>query len=194
MKEVKTIIDKEFIKIESPYNRAFITKARQIQGKWNSPYWVFPLRNKEYVINALIDIYGDCGNLSDVEIPRVEVTLDLNKYPYDCCIKIDTLVIAERKSRDENVILSSDVIVMQGGFEESGGSAKYPNIKPLNGTVLRVNNVPKTVAERVKNLEGITIKEINDITSNIDDKETLLKEKERLLKRLKEIDSLLNEN
>ena len=180
MKEVKTIIDKEFIKIESPYNRAFITKARQIQGKWNSPYWVFPLRNKEYVINALIDIYGDCGNLSDVEIPRVEVTLDLNKYPYDCCIK--------------NVILSSDVIVMQGGFEESGGSAKYPNIKPLNGTVLRVNNVPKTVAERVKNLEGITIKEINDITSNIDDKETLLKEKERLLKRLKEIDSLLNEN
>lgn len=187
MKSIKTIIDGKFIKVESPYNRAFIAKARQIQGKWNSPYWVFPLKNKKYIVNALIDIYGDCGNLSDEYIPYVEVTLDLDKYPYNHCIKIDTLVIAERPSRDASVVLSPNVTVVQGDFEKSGGSAKYPCIEPLDGTILKVDNVPLVVAERAKDLDGITI--INQDKSN---REILLEERERLVKRLKEIDNLLN--
>lgn len=42
MKTVKTIIDGKFIKVESPYNPVFIRKARQIQGRWDKPYWIFP--------------------------------------------------------------------------------------------------------------------------------------------------------
>lgn len=40
MKTVKTIIDGKFIKVESPYNPVFIRKARQIQGRWDKPYWI----------------------------------------------------------------------------------------------------------------------------------------------------------
>lgn len=191
MKTVKTIIDGKFIKVESPYNPVFIRKARQIQGKWNSPYWVFPLKNKKYIVNALIDIYGDCGNLSDEYIPYVEVTLDLDKYPYNHCIKIDTLVIAERPSRDASVVLSPNVTVVQGDFEKSGGSAKYPCIEPLDGTILKVDNVPLVVAERARDLKGITIKEIRSAAGDTVDRVALLEEKERLLKRIKEIDSLI---
>lgn len=158
MKTVKTIIDGKFIKVESPYNPVFIRKARQIQGRWDKPYWIFPLKNKEYVINVLLDAYGDCGKLSDGEIPCIEVTLDMDKYPFNRYITIDTLIIAERPSRDKDVILSPNVLVIQGGFEKSGGSVKYPCIEPLDGTILQVENVPLVVAERAKNLNGITIK------------------------------------
>lgn len=50
-----------------------------------------------------------------------------------------------------------------------------------------MENVPLVVAERAKDLDGITI--INQDKSN---REILLEERERLVKRLKEIDNLLN--
>lgn len=192
MKTVKTIIDGKFIKVESPYNPVFVRKARQIQGRWDKPYWIFPLKNKEYVINVLLDAYGDCGKLSDGEIPCIEATLDMDKYPFNRYITIDTLIVAERPSRDKDVILSPNVLVVQGGFEKSGGSAKYPCIKPLDGTILQVENVPLVVAERAKNLNGITIKKAGCADNSTNNRKTLLEEKEKLLKRLEEIDNLLN--
>ena len=186
MKTVKTIIDGKFIKVESPYNPVFIRKARQIQGRWDKPYWIFPLKNKEYVINVLLDAYGDCGSLSE-NIPCVDVIIDMDKYPCGCYLKIDTLIVAERPSRDADVILSPKALVMQGGFEKSGGSVKNPYVDALDGTIIKVENVPLVVAERAKDLDGITI--INQDKSN---REILLEERERLVKRLKEIDNLLN--
>lgn len=117
MKTVKTIIGGKFIKVESPYNPVFIRKARQIQGRWDKPYWIFPLKNKEYVINALLASYGECGSLSE-NIPCVDVIIDMDKYPCGCYLKIDTLIVAERPSRDAEVILSPKALVMQGGFEK----------------------------------------------------------------------------
>lgn len=194
MEKVKTIIEGNIIKVESSYNIEFINKARQMQGKWEKPFWIFPLKNKKYVIEALINFYGDCGNLSSEEITYSEVTLDLDKYPYDNCIRIDKLIIAERPSRDRGVVLSSNVLVMQGGFEKSGGSAKYPNIQPFDGTILRVDNVPMVIAEKINNLDGVvTIKKVSCIRNNTDDKKALLEEKERLLKRLNEINLMLSE-
>lgn len=191
MKTVKTIIGGKFIKVESPYNPVFIRKARQIQGRWDKPYWIFPLKNKEYVINVLLDAYGDCGKLSDGDIPCVDVIIDMDKYPCGCYLKIDTLIVAERPSRDADVILSPKALVMQGGFEKSGGSVKNPCIDALNGTIIKVENIPLVIAERVKDLDGITI--INrDENKDKNNREFLLEEREKLVKRIKEIDTLLN--
>jgi hypothetical protein len=190
-KYIETVIDGNFIKVKSPYNRAFIKKARQIQGEWEKPYWIFPLKNKEYVINALLASYGECGSLSE-NIPCVDVIIDMDKYPCGCYLKIDTLIVAERPSRDADVILSPKALVMQGGFEKSGGSVKNPCIDALDGTIIKVENVPLIVAERVKDLDGITI--INrDENKDKNNREFLLEERERLVKRLEEIDTLLNE-
>lgn len=145
------------------------------------------IKNKEYVINVLLDAYGDCGKLSDEDIPCVDVIIDMDKYPCSCYLKIDTLIVAERPSRDADVILSPKALVMQGGFEKSGGSVKNPYVNALDGTIIKVENVPLVVAERAKDLDGITI--INQDKSN---REILLEERERLLKRLEEIEILLN--
>lgn len=192
IKTVTTIIDGNLIKVKSPFSSFFVTRAKQIQGEWKKPYWIFPLKNKEYVINALLDIYGDCNELSDKEIPCVDVILDMDKYPWGHYIKIDKFVVAERPARNADVILSPKALVIKGGFEESGGSVKNPCIDVLDGTIIKVENIPLVVAERAKNLDGITIKEINH-DENKNNKESLLEERERLVKRLEEIDTLLNE-
>ena len=57
--------------------------------------------------------------------------------------------------------------------------------------ILKVENIPLVIAERVKDLDGITI--INrDENKDKNNREFLLEEREKLVKRIKEIDTLLN--
>ena len=54
-----------------------------------------------------------------------------------------------------------------------------------------MENIPLVIAERVKDLDGITI--INrDENKDKNNREFLLEEREKLVKRIKEIDTLLN--
>lgn len=46
-KRVELLIENEFIKVNSPYNSLFIKRAKEIGGKWESPYWKFKLENKK---------------------------------------------------------------------------------------------------------------------------------------------------
>ena len=39
---MKVKIEDEKIYVISDYNKEFIKRARYLQGKWESPYWVFP--------------------------------------------------------------------------------------------------------------------------------------------------------
>lgn len=55
-----------------------------------------------------------------------------------------------------------------------------------------MENVPLVVAERAKNLNGITIKKAGCADNSTNNRKTLLEEKEKLLKRLEEIEILLN--
>lgn len=76
-------------------------------------------------------------------------------------------------------------------MKKSGGSVKNPCIDALNGTIIKVENIPLVIAERVKDLDGITI--INrDENKDKNNREFLLEEREKLVKRIKEIDTLLN--
>lgn len=71
-------VENEKIKVNSPYNKSFVAGAKQIQGKWNAPCWVFPEENKEAVKALLIEYYGECGELGAVS--TVTVDLDLDTY------------------------------------------------------------------------------------------------------------------
>ena len=55
---MKVTVENETIKVNSPYNKSFVAGAKQIQGKWNAPCWVFPEENKEAVKALLIECYG----------------------------------------------------------------------------------------------------------------------------------------
>ena len=185
---MKIKIEDGKIYVKSEYNKAFISKARYIQGKWESPYWVFPEDNREEVKELLIDTYGEADILEDDEQQKVTVEINLEVYK-DAKgarneYRLDNILLASRRSRDSYVKLADNVMVIQGGFKESGGSRNNPTINPEDNTILRVKNVPLSSYEKVKDEDGIRLISGVDIIA-------LTKEKDRLLARIAEIDSIL---
>lgn len=183
---MKTIIENGKIKVQSEYNRDFITRAKSIQGKWNSPYWVFPEENINELREILLDIYGECGELAD-EVP-VTVTVDLNldDYDYGADIKIGGVTVVRRRYRDSDVIYSDNVMLISGGFPSSGGSMKNPRVNPDKGTIIRVKDIPERLYEKIKDMDGVTLYKMPD-------KAALIEERDRLLARLAELNALIGD-
>lgn len=131
-------------------------------------------------------MYGECGDLQD-DIARVTVELNLDEYDYDNHdgVKIGDITVAIRTGRDQAVRLSSNTMLISGGFPESGGSAKYPAVDAEKGTVIRVKNIPEILYEKIKNNSGVRL------IDNSIDTDALAAEKEKLLARIAEIDSIL---
>ena len=172
---MKVTVENEKIKVNSPYNKSFVAGAKQIQGKWNAPCWVFPEENKEAVKALLIECYGECGELGAVSTVTVDIDLDTYTEGYED---------GERLYRDREVIFSDNAMLISGGFATSGGSAKNPRISADEGTIVRVKGVPETIYSKIKDHEGVKL--VSDI-----DVESLKAEREKLLKRIAEIDGLL---
>ena len=181
---MKTIIENGQIKVKSEYSKDFIKGAKMIQGKWNSPYWCFPEENADEVRELLLDVYGECGELSEGNEAVVTVELDLDEYTdVSDCVRIGSMTVASRPGRDYMVKLNDNTMCIKGGFPESGGSVKNPRVCPEDGTVLRVKNVPVKLYERIKDMAGVSLVNV--------DRTKLLEERERLIARLAEIDDLL---
>lgn len=184
---MKTIIENGKIKVQSDYNREFITRAKTIQGRWSSPYWVFPEENKEEVKALLLDVYGECGDLSDEAPVTVTVEIDCDKYPHISeAVMLGSFAAVKRWHRDREVSFADNVMLIKGGFPESGGSMKNPRVYPEQGTVIRVKDIPMGIYEKIRDCDGVTLvsKPVN---------EELIKEREALLKRLAELNALLGD-
>lgn len=176
---MKVTVENETIKVNSPYNKSFVAGAKQIQGKWNAPCWVFPEENKEAVKALLIECYGECGELGAVSTVTVDLDLDTYTEGYeDGEIRVGSIVVLKRLYRDREVIFSDNAMLINGGF------AKSPRIAADKNTIVRVKGVPGTIYSKIKDHEGVKL--VSDI-----DVESLKVEREKLLKRLAEIDSLL---
>lgn len=175
------------VKVQSDYNRKFVAKAHELQGKWESPYWTFPEENEELVRDALLSIYGEDGRVH----ATVTVDLDLDKYEYDRSIKIGSIVIARREYRDSSVYVDKRAVVLQGGFCSSGGSRNRPAVTHKEGTVLRIKDIPLAIYEGIKGLAGVTKVDLDADENKAEKKASLEREREALVKRLNEINEQL---
>lgn len=178
---MEIIRENNLIKVKSAYNADFVKKAHELNGKWEKPYWVFSEDTSDVLNDTLVEIYGEGFE----EVPRVTVEIDLDTFIGDdeaSEIRVGGASIAYRPSRDARVRLVGDTFVKAGGFLESGGSARYPKVTWEPGTVL-VAKVPETV---------IDAPGVKAIDSAIDRKSKLEAEKEQLLKRIAEIDAMLD--
>ena len=104
-----------------------------------------------------------------------------------------TLVM--RKYRDSAPLLDKIVVLIKGGFSDSGGSRNNPSLNFYDNTILQIDDVPEHLYIRI--LEEYNLKNNNDIIYTIKNNkdnyiDELVKEKEKLLKRLSEIDDILN--
>jgi len=126
--------------VSSPFHPDFVEGARGLNGKWNGgqTQWEFDPRDEARVRKLMVKVYGTDGS-DNPELADVTVVLDAHtKNPFFAYGR----EVAVRKGRDSRVTLGYGVIVIDGKFPASCGSAKYPGLIS-NGTVtLEVRDVP----------------------------------------------------
>ncbi|AIY85276.1 hypothetical protein U729_3189 (plasmid) [Clostridium baratii str. Sullivan] len=149
---VKTREENGYLYTLTDYSYPFIKKARSLNGNWTGSEWKFKLENKEYVLKALRDIFGEDGTN---EIERVDMLIDLKKYVeakypngIDDEIDIFNVSVVRRPARDSNVKMVNNCIVTNGNFESRGGSRANPRIGDIEGIELKLSNIPKSIVEK----------------------------------------------
>lgn len=150
---MKVIIENKEIKVESPYNRDFIARAKQIQGRWSSPYWIFPEENREEIKELLIECYGECDILynSSDELNTVTLEINLDKYREEKGeLKLGSMVLLSRPLRDRSVSFAPNVMLIKGGFAKSGGSWKNPRLQANAGTIIRAKKFQKSSTAKLR--------------------------------------------
>ena len=184
---MKTKIENGKIYVQSDYNRDYISRAKGLQGKWSSPYWVFPEENIDELRELLLDVYGECGDLAEEAPVTVTVDLDLDEYKHvGAEVTIGSFVAVRRRYRDSDVIYADNVMLVKGGFPSSGGSVKNPRVYPDSGTVIRVKDIPVKLYEQIKDEAGVSLYKAPDNAA-------LIEERDKLLARLAELNALIGD-
>lgn len=134
----------------TPYLPILPRKMKDLGGMWDADrqHWSFDARDEGRVRQLCIALFGTDGSeapyLVDVQIRQGGALRPLGSQELWCCGR----KIAWRPSRDGEVRLGEKVILIAGGFPYSGGSARYPEVAPKEGTVLEVRDVPRPLAEQ----------------------------------------------
>lgn len=63
---VKIIRTNTKLKVESDFSKDFVTQAKTIKGRWEKPYWVFPVEQEKRLREILMEVYGEDGSSKEV--------------------------------------------------------------------------------------------------------------------------------
>ena len=69
---VKVIKSNSKIKVESDFSKDFVTQAKTIKGRWEKPYWVFPVEQEKRLREILMEVYGEDGSSEEVRSGKVD--------------------------------------------------------------------------------------------------------------------------
>ena len=186
-------IEDGIIKIITPYNKEFVNKMHGVNGaKWNrsESCWEAPEETIDDVREILKDVYG-YSDVDSNETIKVKLTITEQYYHEERCADVTAFgkILAHAYGRDSGAEIGRDDVTLVKGSIESGGSVKNWTSRVTEGSVFTLYNVNKNIYEkdlnRVKEWANV---EIIEKTNN---REKLLEEKEKLLKRIAEIDVLL---
>jgi len=172
--------------LTSPYHPDLPALARSAGGDWRKPNWVFDARDEQRVRDLCVKVYGTDGSVA--ELVDVKVTFGEDYYEPKGPIFLLGRQIATAFGRDSGARLGTGVIVEEGGFVSSG-SAKNWATQAKDGTIILLRDVPKSLIDQDSDDPGITIEVVNASAN----KDKLFAERDKLSKRLAEIDELLAE-
>lgn len=178
--------------VYTPYNPAFVKAIKGIGGaKWDAvkQCWSVPDTTVSAVRMIMEDVYGYSDQVSnDTVTLKVMFLSDASSICSD--VVLFGKVMAHARGRDSGARVGDDVAYIHGGAS-SGGSVKNWRSIVKEGSVAILSNVNKHVYKRAEADPDIQV-EIVEASGN--DRQKLLEEKERLLKRIAEIDELLDSN
>lgn len=175
--------------ITAEYNSEFVSHARNLAGRFDdkTKSWSFDIRDEADVLEACYLSYGEDGirnNKCDVKI-----TLADGYYVDKGTITFFGRQIARAFNRDSGAKIFPGVSIKAGGFN-SGGSARHWDTRAQKGTVFILRDVSRSLVELSISSEGYPDALIEILPAAVNPT-ALQAEKETLLARLSEIQSLL---
>ncbi|WP_333813829.1 hypothetical protein [Muricomes intestini] len=191
MNELRITVENGKASVFTPYNSGFVSRIKGIGGaKWNpsNKCWTIPEDAIEVARGIMREVYGAADN--DVaETVKVKVTA-LNLITKDLApIELMGKVLSSARGRDSGAKPGNDVAYISGK-PSSGGSAKNWESTISEGAVIVLSNVNKNLYEKYMETPDTNYKV--ELVKESHSKNALLKEKEQLLARLKEIEAELN--
>lgn len=186
---MKINVEDSRAKVYTPYNAAFVAQIRAIGGaRWDSSSkcWTVPAESVDQVREIMMAVYGETDQPAGRRV-SVRLTFERNVCEYCGPVTICGKPVARAFGRDSGARVGDDVAFIQGA-PESGGSVKnWTSVVPA-GSVVVLHNVPEAMLGR-ELPRGVTA----EVLEPQDNREALLREKERLLSRLAEIQRELGE-
>ena len=181
------------IRVASPFNRNFVSAAKMIGGKWASPHWVFDVRDEDRVRDLCMEHYGEDGRATTERV-TLRATFPGGVGVFGDSIRLAGREIASAFGRDSGAKIGSGVVVLSGGFA-SGGSMKNWKTVIHEDTVVLVRDVPRALADRLLADGGLDQEKAVAVAIEPEapaiDRDALAKERERLVARVAEIESIL---
>lgn len=176
--------------IYTPYNANFVSAIKKVGGaKWQSDKkaWAVPTAAVEAVREIMRNVYGEDDTPDASERITVRLTFEQGLSTWHGDVTLLGKCISHAYGRDSGATVGQDVAFIKGG-PDSGGSVKNWTSIVEQGSVAILSNVPRSLYESTTLPEGV-IAEIVEVV--IPDREALIAERERLIKRIAEIDELL---
>ncbi len=179
------------IAVDTPYNPSFVSKIKKAGGKWNpgNKTWEIDERTIDTVRAIMREVYGQDD--MPQETVTVKVTIgDKNLKEWRAPVVLFGRNIASARGRDGGARVGEGVCFEKGGCD-SGGSMKNWYTIVSAGSEITIYEVPRLAVEQKlgwKDEYGTF-----EVVENGDPLAALRAEKEALLKRLAEIEELLNE-
>lgn len=188
--KIETREDKALV--TTPYSAEFVKKIKSIGGaRWNAKAkaWEIPAGSVDTARAFMMEVYGE----SDISTATAKVDVRIEAMErligYREAYSIMGRTIAQAWGRDSGARIGDGVDFLNDS-PESGGSAKNWTTEIPKGSIFVVHGVPEAIAQTFISGEHPDMKaEIaTDLKTN---KKALEEERERILKRLAEIEALL---
>lgn len=167
--------------IYTPYNKEFIREVKKIGGaKWNGKArcWSIPAYSVDKCREILLDVYGYDDSPVETTTVRVRILEDMTEIKDS--VKIFGKTVARAYGRDSGSKVGEDVVLVSGKIDSGGSIENWVSVIE-KGSIVELHNVPVPAIKPSDKYE--IIKE--------DNKGELLKERDRLVARIAEIDMIL---
>ena len=173
----------------SPYNPDLPGPAKKLGGKWSpaDKAWTFDPRDEARVRELYRSIYGTDGTVATGDLVTVKATVKEDWLEHTGGLFLYGRQVARATGRDSGARLADGVIVVQGkGFGSCGSMKNWKTIGSA-GTVFELRDVPRAAVQN----NGCPSEVEAVVVERGIDRAALKAEKDALMARIAEIDSLL---
>ena len=179
-----------FVRITVPYHPEMVKEFRALDAKFDneSKSWLLDLRNIELARNAMHKIFG--RDDAEVELTSLKVLIKTLSY-YSIQLSPLTMFGRVLVTARNGKAMTGDYVL----FPSAQPTIKGENIVFPAGTEILLHDIPRSFAESEKDYVcqrykcSVAFLQTNPPLGIVE----LMKEKERLIVRLREIDSLLGQ-